>query len=125
MNELRPIRAKDIYTYLEPDVADLIWPYAQLSDPIFVGLYRGEYVCMVGFIPKTLLADEAFVWLQDGPAVQKHKLLVGLYAKRLIKIALQRYPKLFGFCGTHSTKWLLSLGADITFPRWVIEAKHE
>ena len=123
--ELRPIRARDIYTYLHPAIADILWPYAQLSDPIFVGLHNGAYVCMVGFIPRTLLADEAFLWLNDGPLVREHPLLVGLYARRLIRVALLRYPRLVGFCAAHSERWLRSLGATITGTRFVIEASHD
>jgi hypothetical protein len=122
--ELRPIRLSEIRRYLEPDKVELIRPYAQLSDPLFACMYGDQYLCMIGFIPKTVLADEAFLWMQDGPAVQEHKLIVARWAKRLIPAALARYPRITGYCGKHSERWLLSLGATINFPRFVIEAKH-
>ena len=122
--ELRHIRLDEIETYLDRETARVLYPYAQLSHPLLVGMYGETFLCMLGFIPKTVLADEAFLWMNDGPALPQHKLTVARWARLLIPEALKRYPRITGYCGKHSERWLLSLGATIDFPKFVIEAKH-
>jgi hypothetical protein len=122
--ELRPISYRHIGQYLSPSVAETIYPYAQLSDPLLACFLGETFLCMIGFIPKSILADEAYLWMNDAPAVSEHKLIVGRWARRLIPEALKRYPRIYGYCGKHSERWLKSLGAEITGNKFVIEAKH-
>ena len=122
--ELRPIHYRHISQYLPPDKVEFIYPYAQLSDPLLACMYGDTFLCMIGFIPKSILADEAYLWMNDAPAVREHKVTVGRWARRLIPEALKRYPRIYGFCGDHSERWLKSLGAEISGNRFVIEAKH-
>lgn len=122
--EFHAISARDIEVYAQPDELELLRPFARLSDPLFAGMYNGECGCLIGFIPDTVLSDRAYVWLNDMPFMRQHPVISGLGARRLIKLALLRYPTLVGNCNEHSAKWLRSLGATVQLPAFMIEASH-
>jgi hypothetical protein len=122
--EFRAIAFEDLATYALPQDLEDLKPYARFSDPLFAIMYKDRCACLIGFIPEYLLGDRAYVWMNDLPWLQENKLVAGLAAQRLFKLARLRYPTLFGHCGRHSERWLRSLGAEIDFPKWVIEGKH-
>lgn len=122
--EFIAVRADEALTLADPNQVDRLVPFARLSDPLFAGMYNGECGCLIGFVPDTVLSDRAYVWLNDMPLMRKHPVITGLCAQRLIRLALLRYPTLVGHCNERSARWLHSLGAQINFPVWIIEAKH-
>ena len=95
---------------LQPEVV-----YAgTISSHILAGFYRSELLCIIGFIPRTFLSDEAYIWMQTMPAAKNHKLMVARHAKRVVARALEFYPKIIGHCfHEDSARWLKSLGATI------------
>lgn len=118
-HHISPERALEFF---EPEDREAILNHLRLSDPLLECKFDGKTGCLLGFIPPTILADKAFVWIQDFPYMAEHPLVVGLAARRLLKEALKRYPMLYGRCTKYSVPWLRSLGAKINFPDWVIEA---
>lgn len=118
------VQAEDAMLLLARDNREVTWPFARMSDPLFAAFYRDEFVCLLGFIPETLLGNRAYLWLNDTEAMKRHAVLAGLYARRLIKVALLRYPTLVGHCAQYSERWLKSLGARIEGNMFIIEANH-
>ena len=96
---------------LQPEVV-----YAgRISSHILAGFYQSELLCIIGFIPRTFLSDEAYIWMQTMPAAKNHKLMVARHAKRVVARALEFYPKIIGHCfHEDSARWLKSLGATIS-----------
>ena len=95
------------------DLAD-IQRAAGLSDPILRGDYRGHLLAVLGFIPPTLLADDAYLWMWSGPDVAQFPYVVGRWGYRVISAALVRYPRLVGHCNRNSAHWLRRLGAEVS-----------
>ena len=96
---------------LQPEVV-----YAgTISSHILAGFYQSELLCIIGFIPRSFLSDEAYIWMQTMPAAKNHKLMVARHAKRVVARALELYPKIIGHCfAEDSARWLRSLGATIS-----------
>ena len=95
---------------LQPEVV-----YAgRISSHILAGFYQSELLCIIGFIPRTFLSDEAYIWMQTMPAAKNHKLMVARHAKRVVARALEFYPRIIGHCfNRHSARWLETLGAVV------------
>ena len=95
---------------LQPEVV-----YAgTISSHILAGFYNQELLCIVGFIPRSFISDEAYIWMQTMPAAMDHKVMVGRHAKSVVAKALSIYPKIIGHCFSESSaKWLRSLGATL------------
>lgn len=88
----------------------------RFSDPVFAGWFVGELMCLVGFAPRTTLSDSAYLWMFTTEAGRTHPLLLARWGRRLVGMALQRYPRLFGHCTPGSERWLRSLGATLGPP---------
>jgi len=110
--ELIPVTLAQMMEY--PFGEEEIRPMAEFgerSSPILRGTYCGEVLCFIGFVPLTILSDYAYLWMYSTPAVNRHKLIVARWAKRLIT-EQQRYRWLIGHTQS-SQAWLTSLGAEI------------
>ena len=94
------------------DEIDPMTEFGRRSDPLLMGSYGGEVLCFVGFIPLTILSDYAYLWMYSTPAVERHRLIVGRWAHRLIT-EQQRYRWLIGHGTLYSRAWLRSLGAEV------------
>ena len=92
---------------------DTTMRYGRLSDPIFAGWFGTELICLVGFAPRSTLSDVAYLWLITTLEASRHPTLVGRWGKRLVEMALHRYPTLVGHCMNNSERWLTSLGATL------------
>jgi len=112
---LRPIRPEGLMHVgeFEGQEAAVIAQYALLSDPLMLGTYGSEILCVVGLIPPTLLSDQAYIWLWTDEAASRHRVVFGRWARRFIHQALQRYSLIRGHCARSNWKWLHSLGAEI------------
>lgn len=87
---------------------------AGLSSHILMGRFNGEILCFIGFIPKAMTSDTAYLWMHCLPAAERHPLLLGRYAKRVLQRGLEVYPILIGHCfSSVSWRWLKSLGAVV------------
>lgn len=117
-HRISPERALEFF---DPEDREMIRDHLRMSDPLLECKFKGRTGCLVGFIPPTILADKAFVWVQDFPPMAEHPVVAGLATRRLLKEALKRYPTLYGRCTKYGVPWLRSLGAKINFPEWVIE----
>lgn len=86
----------------------------RISSHILAGFYGDELLCIIGFIPRHFLSDEAYIWMQTMPAANNHKLMVGRHAKAVVRRALEYYPKIIGHCfNAASARWLQTLGAEL------------
>lgn len=95
----------------EPEELAILVDVAKRSDPLLAGFSGGTLLCVLGFVPKTIISDEAYIWMCTTPEVREHKVLFGRWAKRLITSAHERYPRLVGHCSKDSVGWLRHLGA--------------
>lgn len=85
----------------------------RVSDPLLAGMFEDELICFVGFVPVTLLSEQAYLWMYSAPGVERHKIMVGRFGRRLVVEALKRYPTITGHCSRATWRWLYSLGAEI------------
>lgn len=109
----------EIYQIDKKDLAELtLQPevlYAgNISSQMLAGFYKGQLLCIIGFIPWSFFSDEAYMWMQTMPEAKNHPTMIGRHAKRVIAKMLGVYPKLIGHCfSPDSARWLRSLGAEI------------
>ena len=64
-----------------------------MSMPMLAGIYRGELLCLVGFIPVTLFSDAAYIWVHVTEAGEAHKLIFARHAYDVITKAHAIYPR--------------------------------
>jgi hypothetical protein len=94
---------------------------ARLSRPLLAGFYGLELICVMGLIPQTLLADSAYLWMIDTPAMACHRVAFVFESKEFIANMLRIYPKIFGHCCQPDTRrWLRWLGAEVDGDRFEI-----
>ena len=123
--ELKPISVQDMVNLLTlpKEHLNVMVEWAKKSDPLLAGMWGEDLVCLVGFIPPTMLSDTAYVWMHSTDLALEHPIALGRFARRFIKAALERYPRLVGDCLNETSKrWLESLGAKFTGTWFVIEA---
>ena len=99
---------------IDPDSLTDICRAAGLSDPIFRGDYRGHLLVVLGFIPPTILADDAYLWMYTGELAREFPYIIGRWGWRVTRAAFHRYPRLVGHCNRDSAHWLRRLGAQVT-----------
>jgi hypothetical protein len=87
-------------------------PAARRADPLIAGLCDHGLLCILGFVPESILSDAAYLWMCSTPLVNEHKMIFGRWAKRMIAAAHDRYPRLYGHCQKDSVGWLIRLGAE-------------
>lgn len=87
--------------------------YATKSNPIYVGLYSDDLVCVFGFVVPSLLSDSAYLWLYTTDALNRHKIKFARHSARFMREMQELYPRIIGHCmaGSSSITWLLWLGA--------------
>lgn len=103
--------------HFTPEEQQAMRRFGELSSPIYVGIYNGQLLAILGLIPNSLISDEAYVWLYHTPWVRHHKIKFGRWAKWVMSNFTVRYQRLYGHCLTpDSRKWLVSLGARFTSP---------
>jgi hypothetical protein len=100
---------------IDPDSLTDILRAGGLSDPIFRGDYRGHLLCVLGFIPPTILSSDAYLWMYSAPAVRLFPYVVGRWGWRVIDAAFHRYPCIVGHCNRDSAHWLRRLGAEVGY----------
>jgi hypothetical protein len=75
----------------------------------------------MGLIPQTLLADSAYLWMIDTPAMAHHRVAFVFESKEFIANMLRIYPKIFGHCLQPGVRrWLRWLGAEVDGDRFEI-----
>ena len=84
-----------------------------LSDPILRGDYRGHFLVVLGFIPPTLLADDAYLWMYTSQQAVQFPYILGRWGYRVVEAAWYRYPRIVGHCNRDSAHWLRRLGAKV------------
>ena len=75
---------------IDPESLADILRAAGLSDPIFRGDYRGHLLVVLGFIPPTILADEAYLWMYTDRAAYRFPYVVGRWGWRVIAMTGSR-----------------------------------
>lgn len=84
------------------------------SATLRAGYLNGEFLFLYGFIAPTLLSDIAYLWVNTSPAVARHKVVFGRWAKMLMWESFSIFPQIVGHCDANSAKWLASLGATFS-----------
>jgi len=88
---------------------------ANMTSEIIVGLYNEQPACYIGLAPRTLLSDDAYIWLIVTEIGEAHSRLLARYSKGFIATALLKYPRLHGHCFTPAAaRWLNWLGAKFS-----------
>lgn len=80
-----------------------------------VGYVDGNPACVWGLIPRTLLSQQAYLWLLTTDVCAEHKFLLVRYSQLFVEQALKTYTTLTGHvdAGNFSAKrWLKWLGAE-------------
>jgi hypothetical protein len=99
--------------FLLPGMDSAMLDAVKLSRQLLVGRIGDEVLCVVGFIPRSFISEEAYIWLHATPAASAHKLIFGRHARVVIRRALEVYEKLIGHCFSgNSRRWLETLGAE-------------
>lgn len=112
IGEIHQVTAAQLQ-FLIPDIGENMIEAVRLSRQILVGRIGDEVLCVIGFIPRSFISDEAYIWLHTTPAAANHKLIFGRHAKAVVRRALGVYEKLIGHCFSgNSRRWLETLGAE-------------
>ena len=83
----------------------------KISTPLLVGMDT-EPRFLVGFIPLTMISEEAYLWM--WPKAMEQKTSFGRHSIDIIQRGLEAYTSLRGHCFTASARrWLQWLGAEI------------
>ncbi len=99
--------------FMIPNMDENMLEAAKLSRHILVGRLGDELLCVVGFIPRSMISGEAYIWLHTTPAAEQHKLIFARHAKEVVTRSLSVYEKLIGHClSGKSRRWLETLGAE-------------
>ena len=92
---------------------DTMLSAARVSELLLAGMYRGQALCFLGFVPVTLVSDSAYMWMWVSPAGQSRPFLVARHSKHVVASVLGRWPRIVGNCTTRrAVQWLSWLGAD-------------
>lgn len=106
---IRPEQVPSLVPSYDPPLIE----YANASAELYAGFWDGQCICLLGLIPRSFLADAAYLWFH---AVDRsHPLAFIRHAKVFVTDALRRYASLTGHCNTTPAKrWLAFLGAQFT-----------
>ena len=91
----------------------------QISSSVYSGMIDGELVCIWGFVPPSLLSDEAYLWLCATPRLEDHKFLFIRHSQRVVEKMLETYPRIVGFCDEGNRlaiQWITWLGGRFDRP---------
>lgn len=91
----------------------------QISFNIHIGFYKGDVACVWGLMTKSLLSDQAYMWLFTTDVVQKHKIAFIRGSRTIVKIALEDFSYIIGECAIENDRaipWLRWLGAEFGAP---------
>lgn len=103
-----------VQPYVTPEHWSTMSNIIHLTDPLYIGLWDSQLVCLVGLVPRSLLSDTAYLWLYDTPLVRQHRIAVARHAIRLVR-EWRKTWHLEGHCiNPESWPWLRSLGAVLT-----------
>lgn len=102
------------------------------SDLTWIGKIDGEYACVWGLIPPSLMSDQAYLWLFSWPIIEDHKFLFIRHSQLVMQEMLGVYSRITGHASvdaTRSIRWLKWLGAEFgepvgRFVPFVIRKKH-
>lgn len=89
---------------------------AERSKTLIAGMYEGKLMCILGFVPGSLVSDTAYAWLLTTDAALDHPVVYGRYTKRVLAKVKETYPRLVGIClkdNKLSKAWLERLGAKV------------
>lgn len=89
------------------------------SECCWLGKIDGEFACIWGLIPPTLLSSTAYLWLLVGEPVDRHKFVFVRHSQIEIRRMLDIYPTIVGHCDVRhkrSMQWLKWLGAKFAMP---------
>lgn len=85
------------------------------SVPRLAGVYHGELLALIGFIPLNVFSTDAYIWVHATDAVANHRLVFARHALAVVSRATELYPRLVGVCLNERSKyWLLRLGATFS-----------
>lgn len=114
-DQLRPLLNRMGHKYTEAEL-EILERSAKNSRPLLVGIYNNEVLAIIGFIPPSLMADVAYMWMVAGNAKQ-FSTMFGRHARRVVNNALISYPRIVGHCKADSQRFVKFLGAELKDPR--------
>ena len=114
-----PLLYSAIYARLTEEQRETYRVYTTLSTELYVYTLDGEFVCLWGFIPDTLLSDNVFVWSETSPLVEKCKTDFIRATRHAVRYIFSKYRSITGVCdpSVGSTRWLRTFRAKFAEPR--------
>lgn len=117
--EAKALNVKDII--LSTEFADVKGAEEVLDECLYrssvrcVGYVDRKPACVWGLIPRSLLSNQAYIWLLTTEIAAEHKFLLVRYSQLFVAEALKTYSTLYGHvdAGNFPAKrWLKWLGAE-------------
>jgi len=86
------------------------------SNEIWAGFCRDQLGCLYGTWAKSLLSDEAYLWLVTNEVVKEHPFIFVRHSQLAIERLLKQYRTLYGhvlYGQVNSIQWLEWLGVQL------------
>lgn len=117
--EARALNVKDIIQSSEfrevPGAEEVLTECLYRSSVRCVGYVDDKPACVWGLIPRTILSNQAYLWLLTTEIAAEHKFLLVRYSQLFVEQALESYPTLYGHVeagNAPAKRWLRWLGAE-------------
>lgn len=117
--EARALNVKDIIQSTEfrevPGAEEVLSECLYRSSVRCVGYVDDKPACVWGLIPRTILSNQAYLWLLTTEIAAEHKFLLVRYSQLFVEQALQSYATLYGHVEAgnfRAKRWLRWLGAE-------------
>lgn len=117
--EARPLNLKSVIKSTEfadvPGADEVLNECLYRSSVRYVGYVDDKPACVWGLIPRSLLSNQAYLWLLTTDIAVEHKFLLVRYSQRFVEDALKTYECLYGHVEAgnfRAKRWLKWLGAE-------------
>lgn len=87
----------------------------KISSMVWVGQIEGEIACVWGIVPKSLLSDQAYLWMHHTDVVHDHQFLFVRHSQMALAEVLKEVNEVVGHVNEkawRSIRWLKWLGAS-------------
>lgn len=115
--DVRELISARIGGMIPTDQVEQFMRVVRSSATLWVGTVDGEFVCVWGLAPPSMLSQRAYLWLHVTPALRGHEFIFIRRSQIAVQEMLQLYPEIVGHVERDNAKakrWLRWLGAKIT-----------
>jgi len=89
------------------------------SSDVWTGWIDGNFACVWGLCPPTILSDRAYLWLYTTDRVKGNEFVFVRQSQIAMREMLQHFKTIYGYCAEGadaSRRWLRLLGARFDEP---------